>query len=182
MRDLINIMEGRLPGVEYDDKPDRVTAALKGRDSEKYTKLGQKIQRIETLSKELDDLQAEVKAETKTDIADLFDAADAVKTRVVETLSLIFTLSKNPATQNNPKYKDILETLSADFTPDLIKKMEALKKTMVTVVNKSPSLRVTHLKEGKFSSFFKKLKNYFTAWGIQYDEKLDALKAQAGIA
>lgn len=182
MRDLINIMEGRLPGIEYDDKDDRVTASLKGRDSEKYTKLGQKIQRIETLSKELADLQKEVKAETKTDIADLFDAVDAVKTRVVETLSLIFTLSKDPKKQENPKYKEILETLSADFTPDLIKKMEALKKTMVTVVNKSPSLRVTHLKEGKFGGFFAKLKNYFLNWGKAYDAKLQTLKSEAGIA
>lgn len=184
MRNLISLFEGRIPGVDYTDTPkgDRVTAHLRGRDSEKYTKLGTKIERIQTLKKELTDLEAEVKASTKSDIADLFDAADVVKTRVVETLSLIFTLSKDPEASNNPKYKEILETLSADFTPDLIKKMEKLKETMVTVVNRSPSLRTTHLKEGMVGGFFKKLKSYFQAWGIQYDEKLDALKAQAGIA
>lgn len=186
MRQWINIVtEARSPDVSYDEKSDRIVASLKGRESEKYTKLGQKIERIEILKRELEDLEAEVKAATKEDIADLFDAADIVKTRVVETLSLIFTLSKNPETQKNPKYKEILNELAKDFTPDLIKKMETLKETMVTVVNKSPSLRMTHLKEGIFSSlknYFKKLKNYFLSWGKNYDQKLDALKAKAGIA
>lgn len=181
MRNFINIVESRIQDIDYEDMKDRVIAKLKGRDSEKYTKLGQKIQKIDTLKKEIKELQDEVKAATRSDIAELFDAADIVKTRVVETLSLIFTLSKVPEPSKNPKYKDILAEIEKDLTPDLLKKLEKLKETMVTIVEKEPGLKVTHLKENKLSSFFSKLKNYFINWGKEYDEKLNALKAEAGL-
>lgn len=176
-RKLINLVEARIPDIEYHDDAKSSTAKLKSYNSQVYTKLAQKVQRIQQLESEIKALKEEVKTSAREDVADLFDAEDAVKTRVVETIQFILTLSKDPAPTNTPKYKDILEALTNHLTPELIEVLEGLKKEMVTVTQKSPSLTVKPLKEA-LGDVFAKIKTFVFRWAESYDQKLDALKAE----
>ena len=177
------INEARLSDFSYTDEPGQASVSLKSYQSQIYTKLGQKLKRIEELEQELDELKEQVKQSTREDVAALFDVEDAVKTRVVETVSFIFTLSKDPKATVSPKYKEILETLAEQLTPELIQVLEGLKKTMVTVRQKEPSLRYkskqTKLDEGMFTNYLRKLKHWVNSWGKKYDAKLNQLKSLA---
>lgn len=183
-RKLINLMEARNPELSYTDEPTKSTVSLQSYKSQTYTKLSQKVNRITELEAEIKQLKEEVKQSTREDVADLFDAEDAVRTRVVDTVSFIMTLSKDPAATVTPKYKDILEELTNHLTPELIQVLEGLKKEMVTVTQKAPSLKIQAkpVDEGMFSSLFSRIKSWVNRWGQSYDQKLDALKAEAGVA
>lgn len=181
LRQLITLVEARNPELEYEDLGDKVIARLASYNSQSYTKLAQKVQRIEQLEAEVKQLKEEVKQSSREDVSDLFAAEDAVKTRVVETLSFILTLSKDPAPTVTPKYKDILEALSAQLTPELIIVLENLKKQMVTVTQKAPSLKIRPVDEG-IGNLFARFKQKVFGWASNYDQKLAQLKQSAGTA
>lgn len=178
-RTLINLFESRLPDQEYEETEKQVIARLYSYNSQVYTKLAQKVERISQLESEVKQLKEEVKQETRENIADLFDAEDAVKTRIVETVSFILQLSKDPEPTVAPKYKEILEALSNQLTPELIQVLEHLKKTMVTTTQKSAGLKIKPVDEGMFSSLFAHLKNAIANWGFKYDRKLAELRNAA---
>jgi uncharacterized protein (UPF0335 family) len=179
LRQLMNLCEGRNPDLEYQDAEDKVIAKLASYKSQSYTKLAQKVQRIEELEAEVKALKEEVKQESRENVADLFDAEDAVKTRIVETMSFILTLSKDPKATETPKYKDILEELTNHLTPELIIVLEQLKKQMVTITQKAPSMKIRPIDEGFVGSIFARLKNAVMSWGQRYDQKLNNLKRYA---
>jgi uncharacterized protein (UPF0335 family) len=175
-RKLINLFESRSPDFDYDETEKQVIVSLKSHNSQIYTKLAQKVERISALEAEVKQLKEEVKQSTREDIADLFDAEDAVKTRIVQTVSLIMQISKDPEPTVAPKYKDILEALSEQLTPELITVLEHLKKTMVTVTQKQPALKISKpIDESRFSDLFAHVKNAVLNWGNRYDQKLDQL-------
>lgn len=179
LRKYITIVEDRSPDFEYTEGPTKVTATLSGGDSASFTALGKKVERMNELSEEIKNLQKEIKDEAKTKVADLFDASDAVLTRVVVTKSFILTLSKDPEESETPKYKEILGELEKNLTPDLIKVLETLKKKLVTKSQRSPSLSVSGkvtesvLREGIFSKF----KSLVMNWLKGYDRKLHRLQS-----
>lgn len=182
LRNLINLFEARQPELAYSEPSEgEVIAHLKSYNSQVYTKLAQKVERISVLEEEIKQLKEQVKQETRENITDLFDAEDAARTRVVDTLSFIMTLSKDPKATEAPKYKDILEALTEHLTPELIVVLEGLKKSMVTVTQKAPALRIRQkeLDEGVIESIGAKLKNLVNSWGINYDVKLTNLKQMA---
>ena len=173
------------PDIEYEDDPKgtKVIARLRSYKSQTYTKLAQKLLRMEELKKETDQLKEEIKQHTREDVADLFDAADAARTRVIETVSFIFNLTKDPKVTESPKYKSILEELEKHLTPELIKVLEGIKnqEEMVTRTQKAPSLTAKPVSEGAVGSIFARLKQAVYSWAKSYDQKLDALKAEAGM-
>lgn len=178
-RNLISLFEARSTDHTYVDKSDEVIVTLRAHHSQVYTKLAQKVQRISELEDEISKLKDEVKQSTREDIADLFDAEDAAKKRVVDTVSFILELSKDPRPTVAPKYKDILTELSTKLTPELILVLEQLKQSMVTVSQKSAGLKITAkptVKEGRFSGLFNRLKNVIFQWGARYDHELANLK------
>ena len=133
---------------------------------------------MQVLEDDIKKIKEDIKAATKQDIQSLFDAEDAIKTRVVETVSFSLVLSKDPKPSETVKYKEVLEELSKNLTPDLIAKLEELKKKYVTVTQKSASLT---LKE----SIFDTLKTFFksiVSWGNSFDSKLAKLKKKLGVA
>lgn len=180
IRHYINLLEARDPNVQYQDSEQEVIAVLKSYDSQSFTKLAQKVERIEQLENEIKLLKEEVKQGSRENIADLFDADDAVKTRVVQTMSFILTLSKDPKATVTPKYKDILEALSTQLTPELIIVLENLKKQLVTVTQKAPSLRISqNVDEGSFGDLFASFKQKVFGWATSYDQKLSILQHAA---
>jgi len=184
---LIMICEARElnnPNIEYEDDPkgSKVIAKLRSYKSQTYTKLAQKLQRMEELTEEMKQLKDEIKTHTKEDVSDLFDAADAARTRVIETVSFVFNLTKDPKVTETPKYKNILEELEKHLTPELIKVLESIKaqEEMVTKTQKSPALSVRPINED-IQDIFARLKDVVYAWGEEYDKKLDDLKADADL-
>jgi hypothetical protein len=173
-RKLIKLFEDRRDDVDYEDDDTQATANLGGYQSQSYTKLGQKIAEIERKQKEIDQLKQEVKADTREYIADLFDAADAVKTRVVRTKSFYFQLSKDPAPTVSPKYKEILTALEEHLTPQLLEVLSKLKEELVTVTQKAPSLKSRPLDEGEHSGFTAQI----NSWADSYDRALDTLERE----
>lgn len=180
IRKLMNLTEARNPEMNYETTSTQVVAKLKSYDSQSYTKLAQKIERITALEKEIKKLKEEVKADSKERVNDLFDAEDAAKTRVVETVSFVFTLSKDPKETVTPKYKDILTEIEKHLAPELITVLETLKKSMVTVTQKSPSLKVEPISEG-IGSIFSTIKDAVMSWSSNYDRKLAKLKREAKV-
>lgn len=174
-----DIFEARLPDLDYQQDGDSVKVKLHSYKSQVYTKLAQKTERIKALKTELETLESEVKQSAREDVADLFDATDAVNTRVVETLQFMFTLSKDPKATETPQYKKILEELSQHLLPEQIAVMEALKKQFVTVTQKSPSLKISKITESVATDFFAKFKRVVLQWTRGYDQQLDKLKKLA---
>ena len=175
IRDYINIIEGRQdhPDITYSQEPTKITATVSARISEKYTKLAQNLQKIDDLTEQIKNLQAEVKQQRREDVAALFDAEDAVFTRVIDTKSVVFTLSKDPKATELPQYKKILEELEQHLTPELLRVLAALKREHVTVTQKEPSLKYD-MKED--ASSVNELVSKVNRWLPKFDSKLAAIK------
>jgi hypothetical protein len=165
--------------VEFERVKDKVIARLRNYDSQSYTKLAQKLIRISELTEELNELKGEVKQESRDYVAALFGAEDAAHTRVVETVSFIFELTKDPKPTVTPQYKAILEALTEHLTPELVTVLEALKKSMVSVTQKAPALKVRPVDES--ADQHDQLLQSVDRWATSYDTKLDELRAQAGL-
>lgn len=186
-RKLIKLFEARVPGLEYDDtEKDKVIVRLKSYNSQSYTKLAQKIEHVKQLEEQIKGLKQEIVQSGRENVNDLFDASDAVNTRVVETVSFIFQLTKDPKATVAPKYKDILEELSKHLTPELTVMLTQLKEKMVTVTQKQPALSMTRkdesISEGigdKIATLFKAFKQHVLNWGSSYDQRLAQLKQAA---
>lgn len=174
----------------------KVIATLNSHDSGRYTKLGRNLNRIKWLSDKIDQLKEEVKADTKGAIADLFHADDACRTRVVETVSFTFEMTKDPKPTTTVQYSKVLEALEEHLTPELIAVMEGLKAQFSNVTQKSPGLKAKdkryesieeaiQLEEGfldKIKDLAKRFYAKVASWGKSYDAKLDKLKAMAAQA
>lgn len=166
--------QGRIdsPHISFDSGKDKITAQVSSTLSAKYTKLGQNMQRIDELAKELKILQAETKDELKTEVAGLFSAADAARTRVVETKQFIFQISKDPKATETVKYKEVLTALEEHLTPELKNVMESLVKQFTGSTQRSPTIGVKKVNESVAESYLDKVED----WAEQYDLKLEKLK------
>ena len=175
----------------------KITATLKSYDSGRYTKLGRNLLLIEQYTNEIKTLQAETKQEARELVADLFHAEDAACTRVVDTVGFMFHMSKDPAATGSVSYAKVLTELEQHLTPELLKILGELKEKHTSApVQKAASLKATDkaapkeesIQEGvgdmvaKLTGYFKKFYQEIKAWGVSYDSKLDALKAEVGIA
>ena len=198
------IFENRDSSLTYNEKKvkgivDRVTVELEGVKSATATKLAKRFKELKTLKEQIDKETEELKTQAREHALGLFDAADEIYTRVVETCSLTITVSKQ-ITKTIPAIPDS-ETSEFDFegfykdlsvlVPELIGKMEDLKKlyTKVTKIpgkpeqvvpaDKNPSIRVdlneTSMMD-KFSEWVSKVYIWITNWCIDYDQKLLNLK------
>ena len=179
MRRLMMIVEGRDPNIEYQTNATSVVAKLKSHNSATYTKLAQKIEKIDALEAEIKQLKNEVKSTTKENIAGLFDASDAVFTRVVETIQFVFTLTKDPKPTETVKYKEVLDELATHLTPELIKVMESLKEKYKSVSQRSPSLSLK-TNESIVSTLKGWIQKVFN-WAKNYDSKLEDLKSSVNL-
>jgi hypothetical protein len=169
------------PDVKYEDEKTKVIAILSSFNSAKYTKLAQNVARVTMLTEEIDKLKEEIKQSTRDDIAELFDASDAAKTRVVDTVSFILTLSKDPAESKPVEYAKVLEELTTHLTPELITVLASIKEKFTGKPRKStPKLSVDaklDLKESlTMRHLYHKFLNLIKEWGRNYDYKLELLK------
>lgn len=200
LRKYINILtedekprdnKGRLksPHVNFEEQKTKIIAKLKSYNSAVYTRLGNNLERISELDDELKKLRKETKDVFKEHLVDLFSAEDAAMTRVVDTVQFVFTLSKDPKPTETYKYSAILEELSQELTPELLKVLENLKEKHKSVTQKAPSLRSERKDESvivegldALKDFFARFKEKILSWASSYDNKLDRLKEKAGVS
>lgn len=189
LKKLMMICEARNPDFTYDESnAGKVIVQLQSYKSQSYTKLAQKIEKVKALEAEVKQLKLDIVQEGRENVNDLFDASDAVNTRVVETVSFIYQLTKDPKATEAPKYKDILEALTLHLTPELIVVLTQLKAKMVTVTQKQPALSLTDKNAvgesigdmGRgIASAFRAFKAHVQRWAYNYDEYLTKLKLEA---
>ena len=163
--------------ITYSKTADKVIANLTSHDSAAFTRLANQIKKMQVLEDDIKKIKEDIKAATKQDIQSLFDAEDAIKTRVVETVSFSLVLSKDPKPSETVKYKEVLEELSKNLTPDLIAKLEELKKKYLTITQKSASLTLKESILDTLKTFFKSI----VSWGNSFDSKLEELKKKFGV-
>lgn len=177
MRQLIKLIED---GIQRTD--DKATVDLTGTDSMVYTKLAKKVERIEQLEEEINQLKGEVKSDTRQYIAELFKAEDEIRTRVVNTKQFVLTLSKNPKPTETVQYAKVIAELEKVLTPKLLVVLQNLKEQFKTVTQKEPSLKIEP-RESMNESVWDGLKGYLNkylgfikAWGADYDKELAKLQ------
>ena len=170
----IKLIEARLehPDVSYTDDNSKVTAKLSSYKSAEFTRLAKNMVRIDELTTELKQLQSDVKQQRREDVAELFDVEDAVFTRVVETKSAYFKLTKDPKPTESPQYKTIIEEFEKHLTPELIQVLEVLKKKHVTITQKEPALTYEPIAEADDSGLLNKIRK----WLPKFDAKLGQIE------
>jgi hypothetical protein len=164
----------------------KIIATLKGKSSEVYTKLADRLIRLNALEAEMIKINEEVKQEgAREKIAALFGAEFEFSTRVIRTISnLEIVLTKQPKAAETTKWAKVFEELSAKLTPELIQIAESIVKKHTTIQTpKVPGLSIDgpglDLKEGigdVWKSFIDKLKT----WGRLFDKRLDKVEKEIG--
>ena len=166
--------------ISRDPKANKAIINLRGRDSEKYTKLANRIEQLQELETEIKDIKKAIKSETKELIGDLFEAEDTVFTRVVETVSVVFTMSKDPKPTESVSYAKVLTALTEHLTPELIEKLEELKKAYTSTSQREPSLSIKREfvdnSQQQLLNYCYTIKQNFQYWAQAYDRKLNQIK------
>lgn len=181
------------PDVTYDVNDSKVVATLRSYKSQSYTKLAQKIEEVEALEARATELKEEIKQEGRNAIAELFSADDAIRTRVIETVSFIMKLTKDPAAATTVKYEKVITELTVQLTPELTTVLKALIEKYSTVQKAKPAALSYEMKpksesvdlsEGmldKIKALATKFMKAVTTWGSKYDAKLRNLEAMVGV-
>jgi hypothetical protein len=162
-RDL-TLMEDRRTDLDYKEKSvkgevDRVTVEVSGNESGGLTRIGKRYVKIGQAIDKLNAQRKKINEEQTDGLLEYFDAEDEVLTRVVDTVSATFTLSKKTTKTKAPTFDrnkmlqnlpdDLIEQLdyiSEDMLPGLVKALELITKKYTTVyeaVEVKPSLRIT---------------------------------------
>ncbi len=180
------------PDVSYDVSDSKVVATLKSYKSATYTRLAKNVEEMIRLKAEAEKYEKMVKDDAREAMADLFSAEDAARTRMVDTVSFIMQITKDPKAATTVKYAEVIKELADHLTPELNKVMEAIvAKHSKTNAPKPPAYSYemkpkesVDLSEGAWDgikAFFAKFLAKVQAWGTKYDQKLDALKAQVAM-
>ena len=209
MRDYMKLMESDYvgkqvdnPNVSYEVKKEKnaitkVTAQLSSYDSGKYTRLAQNFARMEQIALETVELQTSMKADMRAAFEPLFNAEETAYSRVIETVSFVMSLTKNPAPATTVRYSEVLKELEEHLTPELLTVLESIKAKYSKANESKPSSFSYKPKAGgvgdqsesvqesamvdKMKSFFSKYLEKITQWGSSYDSKLIKLKKNAGM-
>jgi hypothetical protein len=201
------LTEVRDPSLTYTNKYkgkaaekaiDRVILELTGNQSGSMSRLTKRYERLDKALKLMNAKRAELNEKVKIEVEGLFDPADVIYTRVVETVTMTITLSKAEAKETKASkvvvdYKSIAKALEALIAPELedkVKEITALYTTIIPPEDTPAALRVkSKLEEGLVLDTWKKIKSAvakgiknLASWAIKYDKKLAAIKKQAGLA
>lgn len=185
-RDLTN------PNITYSEKKvkkevDRVTATLQGNDSGAFTRVAKRYKQIDRLQASLKIKRDELNKEVTAKVEALFNAEDEIYTRVVDTVSIVMTLSKKTEVTTEDfdidGYLEEVETLLVGFE----KKLQLLraKYTEVETITKKSALRVK-IKEStsiwdKISSWADKIYKHIVSSLAKADAKIDKMKTELGV-
>lgn len=171
---------------------DKVIVKLAGKDSEGFTKLAKEYKELKA---EMEALQEKVSTNSDTlraRMEELFDPADDVLTRLVETCSLTLQLAKavQPSSKTEVNYEKAfneLLKLIASMVPELKDRIheltECAKKAAEETKTSNGKKSAFTVKEGvlgDLAAVFKALRLKVSKWISKYDNKLS--KARADMA
>lgn len=170
------------PEISYTDEKLKVIAELRSHKSAVYTKLADRLESIDRMEAQIKEYKLEMKAMTREHVADLFDAEDAVKTRVIDTVSFIITLTKTPTPTVSYQYAKILAELANHLTPELLIILNDLKEKFKSESQREPGISIVRKEveesviTDKLKHYFAKFKRFILHWAHGYDRRLNALK------
>lgn len=184
---LLDLFEARDPKKTYHEKEvkgkvEAIIVKLEGTESARYTKMANRYKEIDAELKRLSDERNTMNDEIKTDITEkYFDAADAIYTRIVETVSLTAQVAKTPKPSEKIDNDAVVDEL-LKLMPELKGQIEALQKQFTSISKpKAPALTIKT--EGVVSDVWEKIKkkatdyyNSVMSWAKGYDKKLDKIK------
>ena len=189
---LQDLNEARQSGWKYTEKRvkgalDKVTLALEGADSGAMTRLAKRYERLDKSAKLLKEKRDELNAAVKEVGDRIFDAEDALATRIIDTVSYTVMLTAaEKAETKKPKAEVDYASAYAELSrlvPELAAKADEIRAkytTMIPPKDTPTALRVkAKVEEGlldtvvsKFMAFVNTIKE----WATSYDSKLAAIK------
>lgn len=168
---------------------DKVLVKLDGVQSAKFTKLATQYKELQTEVKQLQSKMADNQDTIRTHMEELFDPADDVLTRVVETCALTLQLAKMvpPSSKTEINYEKAFNELTKlieSMVPDLKGQMAELVKcaTKSAEETKSSAGRKSAftVKEdfwGDVGQLIKSVRLKLSKWLSKFDTKLSKAKA-----
>lgn len=194
------LTEERQKDFKYTEKRvkgalDKVMLELEGNNSGAMSRLMTRYTRLDKTAKLLKERRDEVNAQVK-DVADrLFDAEDALATRIIETVSYTVMLTKAEKAETKEPKKEIDYASAYSELAKLVPELEAQAKAILEKYTTSippkdtpTALRVkSKVDEGVVSvvkgwvaqakAFVKEV----LSWGRSYDAKLDSFRRKYGL-
>lgn len=194
------LTEERQKDFKYTEKRvkgalDKVILELEGNNSGAMSRLMTRYTRLDKTAKLLKERRDEVNAQVK-DVADrLFDAEDALATRIIETVSYTVMLTKSEKAETKEPKKEIDYASAYSELAKLVPELEAKAKEILEKYTSSipPKDTPTALKvkskvdEGVVSAVkgwiasAKAFVKEVLGWGRAYDAKLDAFRRKYGL-
>lgn len=191
---IVELFEARQKELSYTEKRvkgalQKVTLALEGSNSGAMTRLTKRYERLDKTAKLLKERRDALNAQIK-DVGDrVFDAEDALATRIIETVSYTIMLTAaEKAEHKQPSKKIDFESAYGELAKLVPELTEAAQKILEKYTELVPpkdtpvGLRVKAKDQVDESiatvvrSAFTKFMTWIKSWGQQYDEKLDAIK------
>lgn len=189
---LEQLVEARQSDWKYTEKRvkgalDKVTLELQGADSGAMTRLAKRYERLDKSAKLLKEKRDELNRAVKEVGDRIFDAEDALATRIIETVSYTVMLTAaEKAETKKPKEEIDFASAYAELSrlvPELAQKADEIRAKYTTLIppkDTPTALKVkAKVQEGLLDSvkkmwaaFVDTIKN----WGVAYDAKLDAIK------
>lgn len=184
----INLPEARNPKYHYTVEEakgelDRVTVNVTNQKGSAWTKLGNELKSVRNKLNELGKKEKEISGKIKDQFPEMFDATDEVLTRVVETASIIATMSKpGTGSRTTVDYNKIIAAiLKLNLLPEQQKAITAIIDAHTeTTESNVPSKLTIRLKESvvdKISSLWNSLLTKVKRWGRKQDIKLEKVRS-----
>lgn len=188
------LAEGRQPNWKYTEKRvkgslDKVILELEGADSGAMTRLAKRYERLDKSAKLLKEKRDQLNAAVK-DVGDrIFDAEDALATRIIETITYTVMLTAaEKAEHKKPKVEIDFASAYAELArlvPELTEQVNAIREkytTMIPPKDTPTALKVKpKIQEGLLDlvkAQWSKFMDQIHRWCRSYDSKLSALKAK----
>lgn len=168
---------------------DKVTLALEGAESGAMTRLAKRYERLDKSAKLLKEKRDQLNIAVKEVGDRIFDAEDALATRIIDTISYTVMLtasekaeSKKPTARID--YESAYSEL-AKLVPELVEQTNAIRTKyteMIPAKDTPVGLRVkAKVQEGLLTSIrvmWTKFMDSVKQWARSYDSKLDVIKAK----
>ena len=189
-----DLFEARQPQFKYTEKRvkgalQKVILELEGNDSGAMTRLAKRYERLDKTAKLLKEKRDELNAAVKEVGDRIFDAEDALSTRIIETVTYTVMLTAAEKAEHKQPTKKVDYESAFAALARLVPQLEEKTKEILEMYTEliPPKDTPTALKvkpkvnEGLWSkvketwnAFMKKIKD----WGRSYDQELAALKAK----
>jgi len=167
-------------------KLDKVIVELDGNESAAATRLAKEYKRLLEEQKALTEKIDDLKGKAKQMASGYFDAKEELFTRILNTVSMTITISKESKRKSEKFDVDGAFGAIAKLVPELTKKIEDIRKKFTEVKETAVKSSVkVDVKESAIGDIIKKVKDAakkfldsIKTWGKSYDTKLNNIKTK----